>query len=69
MFAIAVIMWQSLMNLKYKMLYEESIKIGAENTVLAIELTTACASLGNFTQEEIQDKWIDMFLKNENSNS
>jgi len=57
--------YNSFMMLRYHLLYNEAIQQGAENIVLAVEMTTACISLGNFTQDEIKDKWIDMFLKNE----
>jgi len=51
-------------KIKYQALYQEAIKQGTENTVTAIELVATCQSLGNFTSEELEDKWIDMFLKN-----
>ena len=48
----------------YKILYQEAIKQGAENTVTAIQMVTACTELGNFTQDEIIKKTIDMFVLN-----
>ena len=49
--------------IRYQLLYHEAIKQGAEMTVTALELNVACQSLGNFTIDEVKDKWIDMFLK------
>ncbi len=57
------LIWQTIMVLKYQTLYHEAIKQGAESVVGCIELTSACVSLGNFSQEEVFNKWVDMFLK------
>jgi len=32
------------------------------------ELNVACQSLCNITTEEVKNKWIDMFLKNQTIN-
>jgi len=48
----------------YQALYKEAIKQGVENTMIGLEMTTACASLGNFTQEEILEATINMFILN-----
>ena len=53
------------LTFKYNLLYHEAIVQGSEGIVVALKLTTACQSLGNFTTEEIKNKWIDMFLKNQ----
>jgi len=52
-------------SFRYHILYDEAIKQGAETIVLAMELNVACQTLGNFTIDEVKNKWIDMFLKNE----
>lgn len=51
-------------SLYYQLLYKEAIKQGAENTITALQMTTACISLGNFTPEEIIEETIDMFILN-----
>jgi len=51
-------------SFRYQLLYKEAIKQGAEGIVLALEMNVACQTLGNITVEQVQDKWIDMFLKN-----
>jgi len=55
------------LTVRYKALYDEAIKQGAEGIVTALELNVACQSLGNFTTDEVKDKWIDMFLKSRTS--
>lgn len=52
-----------ILTVHYKIMYKEAIKQGAEGIMLGLELTTACTSLGNFTQEEIKDKWFEMFIE------
>ena len=44
-------------------MYKIAIQEGAKNTVAAIEMTTACMSLGNFTNEQLVDKYYEMFVK------
>ena len=51
-------------SFRYQLMYKEAIKQGAEGIVLALEMNVACQTLGNITTEQVQDKWIDMFLKN-----
>ena len=55
-------------SFRYNVLYHEAIKQGAEGIVLMAELNVACQSLGNITTEEVKNKWIDMFLKNQTTN-
>ena len=50
-------------SFRYHILYHEAIKQGAEGIVLMAELNVACQTLGNFTTEEVKDKWIDMFIR------
>ena len=53
-------------SFKYHLLYDEAIKQGSEGIIFALELSVACQRLGNFTTDEVKNKWIDMFLKNSN---
>lgn len=46
----------------YKLLYKEAIKQGAENTLNALKMVTACSTLGNYTMEEIQMKTLEMYV-------
>jgi len=55
-------------SIRYHVLYDEAIKQCTERVVLALELNVACQTLGNFTIDEVKDKWIDMFLKNKTTN-
>ena len=55
-------------SFKYHILYNEAIKQGAEDVALALEMNVACQTLGNFTTDEVKNKWIDMFLKNQTTN-
>lgn len=48
-----------------EVLLNEAIKQGAENTVTALQMTSACMVLGNFTQEDITRATIEMFLFDE----
>ena len=48
----------------YEWAYREAIRLGAENTMTAIQMTAACMELGNFTQDEILRKTLDMFILN-----
>ena len=55
-------------SVRYHLLYDEAIKQGSEGIILALELNVACQTLGNFTVDEVKNKWIDMFLKNQTAN-
>jgi len=48
----------------WHIIFNQSIEICAKNVVTAIQMTSACATLGNFTQDQIQDKTIEMFILN-----
>lgn len=50
------------MALGYKVLYKEAIKQGAENIMTALQMTSACMKLGNFTQKDITRATIEMFI-------
>lgn len=61
---IILIIYLASSNTIYKIKYQEAIEQGAEGIILMAELNTACRTLGNFTMQEVENKWIDMFLKN-----
>lgn len=46
----------------YYSLYNISIEQGAENTVTALEMVTACSIIGNVTVEQIQEQYIKTFI-------
>ena len=53
--------------LRYKIMYHKAIELGAENTLVALEMVAACSTLGNISMEDIQDKTIEMFILNRGS--
>ena len=55
-------------SFRYQLMYKEAIKQGTEGIVTCLELNVACQSLCNVTIEQVKDKWIDIFLKNQTTN-
>lgn len=49
----------------YKILYEEAIKQGAEDTVTALQMVVACQDLSNLTSDEVLHRTIEMFILEE----
>ena len=43
-------------------LYHIAIKVGAENTVTALEMTAACSKAGNVSMETIKAEYLKMFI-------
>ena len=55
-------------SFKYKILYDEAIKQGAEGIVTSLEMLSVCMEKGNFTQEDIFNGYVERFiLKQEES--
>lgn len=46
----------------YYSLYNISLEEGAENTVTALEMVTACKIVGNVTDKQIQEQYIKTFI-------
>jgi|WetSurMetagenome_2_1015567.scaffolds.fasta_scaffold42505_5 hypothetical protein len=54
----------SLTSLYFMVLYQQSIKVGAKNTMTALEMVVACADVGNVTMDQIQQRTIEIFVLN-----
>ena len=52
-------------SFRYDLLYKEAIKQGAENTIMALQMVTACQMLSNVTSDEIRDQVIRTFILGE----
>ena len=46
-------------------MYKLAIKLGAKNTVTAIEMVVACEIVGNVTHEQVQEQYIKTFILNQ----
>ncbi|KKN40014.1 hypothetical protein LCGC14_0737850 [marine sediment metagenome] len=56
------LIWQTSMRLKYQMLKDEAIQLGAEGIITALQMVGACQELSNVTFEQIQEQVIHNYI-------